>query len=60
MLHKNKNVKDHEASSQIPLSNAVFQKEEAGLLGEMADSKAIAENIQDEFGASCSGRKGVP
>lgn len=60
MLHKNKNVKDHATNSQSPLSNAIFQKEEAGILGEMADSKAIAENVQDEFGASYSARKGVP
>ena len=45
------------SSAQILVSNIIPQYKELGLLGEMADSGAKAENIQGEHGVPHSARK---
>ena len=52
VMHRNKNLEDHEASSQILVSNTILHEEKPGILGEMADSRTGAGNIQDEPGES--------
>ena len=43
--------------AQILVSNTSLQSEEPGLLGEMADSRAGAESIEDEAGIFCNVKK---
>ena len=54
MLHRNKNLKELEPSLWILVSSVILQKNEPGLLGQMADSRTRAGNIQGKSRASGS------
>lgn len=59
---KNRSVQDvymreHKPSTQIFVSNTIFQEKDPGFLGKMTDFRTRAANKQDEPGDSLSARR---